>query len=245
MLLIFMYHRVFNANFPIAEDALRSHLQRIKQAFHVVLPGQVLPQNRPAVCLTFDDAYADFYFKVFPLLQEFRMPAVLAVPTKFILPSTTVTPEQRMAVAYDDAMTAGIYQQQATMCTWQELQEMATSGLVSMASHSHSHVNITQTDNLDYELQHSKQLLASHLQQEITTFVYPYGRMNRHVQHEVSRQYRYGMRIGSAVNYHWGHAGQSLYRIDAEHFWPQNRLLTRQELLKAKIKYLTNRLRSR
>lgn len=87
--------------------------------------GKALPDK--AVLLTFDDAYLSFYTRVFPLLREFRYPAVLAVVGKWI----------------DDPPVAGAqYGEKGTVPTasfptWDQVREMSASGLVEIASHSY------------------------------------------------------------------------------------------------------------
>jgi poly-beta-1,6-N-acetyl-D-glucosamine N-deacetylase len=73
-----------------------------------------------AVLLTFDDAYESFYSRVFPALRLFQVPAVLSVVTSWI-----------------ENPQAQIYKQKHLM-TWAQIREVSDSGLVTLASHSHS-----------------------------------------------------------------------------------------------------------
>ena len=87
--------------------------------------GKPLPAQ--AVLLTFDDAYLSFYTRVYPLLREFRFPAVLAVVGSWI-----DTP-QGENVQYGEKGSVP----RASFPTWGELREMAASGLVEIASHTY------------------------------------------------------------------------------------------------------------
>lgn len=91
--------------------------------------GKALPGK--AVLLTFDDAYLSFYIRVYPLLREFGFPALLAVVGKWIDDpgSASVAYGEKGGVA--DRATA------ANFTTWSQLREMADSGLVELASHTH------------------------------------------------------------------------------------------------------------
>jgi hypothetical protein len=53
------------------------------------------------------------------------------------------------------------------------------------------------------------------------------------------------MRIGSALNPGWNSNGGLLYRVNAEHFWPQGKVWSFGELVKYRLKYLSNRLRNK
>jgi poly-beta-1,6-N-acetyl-D-glucosamine N-deacetylase len=87
--------------------------------------GKPLPAK--AVLLSFDDAYLSFYTRVYPLLREFRFPALLGVVGKWI-DNPSGGP-----VLYGEKGTVP----DASFPTWSQLREMADSGLVEMASHTY------------------------------------------------------------------------------------------------------------
>jgi len=87
--------------------------------------GKPLPAK--AVLLSFDDAYLSFYTRVYPLLREFRFPAVLGVVGKWI------DDPHGGPVLYGEKGTVPY----ASFPTWSQLREMADSGLVEMASHTY------------------------------------------------------------------------------------------------------------
>ncbi|MBF0503821.1 MAG: poly-beta-1,6-N-acetyl-D-glucosamine N-deacetylase PgaB [Candidatus Omnitrophica bacterium] len=70
------------------------------------------------VLLTFDDGYATFYDFVFPLLKEYKIPSLLAVVSGWLDKKPLVVRQKLM--------------------TWDQLKEVAHSGLVEIASHTHS-----------------------------------------------------------------------------------------------------------
>jgi len=73
-----------------------------------------------AILMTFDDAYESFYKTVFPLLKIYRCPSVLAVISNWI-----DTPPKDPAIEKHKFMN------------WSQLREVAQSGMVEIASHSH------------------------------------------------------------------------------------------------------------
>jgi len=87
--------------------------------------GKPLPDK--AVLLTFDDAYLSFYTRVYPLLREFRYPALLGVVGKWI------DEPQGAAEQYGEKGSVPA----ASFPTWGQLREMAASGLVELSSHSY------------------------------------------------------------------------------------------------------------
>lgn len=73
-----------------------------------------------AVLMTFDDAYDSFYRNVFPVLKLYKCPAVLAVVTGWV-DNPPVEPEYHKK-----------------FMTWDQLREVASSGLVKIGSHSNN-----------------------------------------------------------------------------------------------------------
>lgn len=227
-LLIPMYHRVLLPSHPNATSAFRRHLEDIIQQFPVVIPGQQLTAPL-SVCLTFDDAYEDFYTHVYPLLRTFGLRAVLGIPTGYIEETVSETP------AFP-----------APLCSWDMLREMVVSGHVIPASHSHTHPHLSRCRDLwEAECVASKQNLSTRLGVSVDTFIYPYGDMSRSLHRFIQSHYTYDMRIGGASNRSWRGQGGLLYRVDAEHWWPEGRSMNADELRRAKRRYWWNRVRGK
>lgn len=224
----------------------QSHIRFLSENYPVALPGDPLTAGKITVCLTFDDAYFDFYHYVFPLLCELKIKALLAVPVKYIIERTTVDDSSRLQVPYDEAMNEGVYQEKAPFCTWTELTQMAESGYVEIASHSYSHGVLTDSNaDLEDEIVRSKALLEKMLQREVTTFVYPYGKVNREAHLLASRHYRFTMRIGSALNKDWDNGRRMIYRVNADRLPEPMYPLRMRNLLKYFLKYFSNTVRGR
>ena len=247
MLLILMYHRAAPPHLGLGNppEVLESHFATLRTRANIVLPGEPLPPRRLNVCLTFDDAYADFYFRVFPLLKKHSLRAVLAVPTAFILDGTTRDPEARLAVPQLAAMQANTFREQAPFCTWPELREMQSAGCVQMASHSHHHPDMRRPDtDVDFECLHSRQLLETNLGRSVDTFVYPYGSVNARAHQSVSRHYQYGIRVGAAFNHAWQPRHQPLCRVGADNVPDIASRLGIRQLAGFSLKMLGNQLRA-
>ncbi|MBM3524478.1 MAG: poly-beta-1,6-N-acetyl-D-glucosamine N-deacetylase PgaB, partial [Alphaproteobacteria bacterium] len=78
-----------------------------------------------AVLLTFDDGYESFYTRAFPVLKAMNLPAVFAVVTGWLRPPFG---EQ---VMFGDTPTS-----RTKFVSWEELREMADSGLIEIAAHT-------------------------------------------------------------------------------------------------------------
>lgn len=241
-LLILMYHRISDTTRQGTLEHFRSHLESIVQKWPVVLPGERLtsPMN---VCITFDDAYYDFYHYVYPLLRSMNIKAVLGVPTDFIQERTQVAPQTRLSVPYPLALEPPFHQEKSPLCTWEELAEMADSSHVALASHSASHCHLSRDRcDLDQELAKSKSIIEQKCFTRVNTFIYPFGNLSRSLAKQVSKHYSYSMRIGGAMNSGWS---PLLYRVDAEQFWPTNQPIKKQQLAQLYWRYWFNRVRGK
>jgi len=99
--LILSYHRVVGSveleakrglpTLNIGQDTFRKHLEVLSETHRIarldealeVLAGKRSAQDDLAV-LTFDDGYRDVYEHAFPVLRDFKAPAVVYVPSGFI-----------------------------------------------------------------------------------------------------------------------------------------------------------------
>lgn len=244
MLLILMYHRVHGMGG--GQIALCQHLRSLVTRYPVVLPGQRLEEGKLSVCLTFDDATVDFYHLVYPILQELELTAVVGVPTAFIEQHTTLNMDARLDLQSLHVMGAGYSASDGALCTWTELAEMQASGRVCCAGHGHHHESMADGEtDVDAEVDQSFETLERKLGVQPDTFIFPYGSVNLRALQAVGRRFRYAMRIGGAVNRGWGNPGEFLYRVDAEHFWPQGRLWTFRSMLFWRLKWGVNRMRGK
>jgi biofilm PGA synthesis lipoprotein PgaB len=85
------------------------------------------PLPEKAILLTFDDGFESMYTKVFPLLKQFNYPALIAIVGDWIQ-----TPENQ-PVQFGDKQIP-----RAQFINWDQVREMVKSGLIEVASHTHS-----------------------------------------------------------------------------------------------------------
>ena len=209
MLTCMMYHHINSDKYSNSLSMFSDHLTTILENYVPVLPGDTLAKN--SLCLTFDDAYFDFYYYVFPLLKKYDVKALLAVPSDFILDDTPALDKERLLFSHDQCFANKI-----SFCTYKELKEMSDSGLVKIASHSCSHANLTGIVDLNYEIAKSKSRLSKQLDITVDSFVLPYGKYNAQVLAECHKHYRYVFRIGNGFNQNFNGVNGLIYRIDAD-----------------------------
>jgi peptidoglycan/xylan/chitin deacetylase (PgdA/CDA1 family) len=215
MLIAPLYHKIGNGKYANSLKKLEQHLAYVAVHFPTVLPGNLLPKGT-SVCLTFDDAFFDFYHLIFPLLQKYSLKALLAVPTAYIPESTDLPSQKRLKKVATFPDKAPPIPSPA-FCTWKELRVLSQSPLIQIASHSLHHSPLTSKHvDLESELFLSKKLLEKKLSIPITSFVYPFGLFNQKTQVLAKKHYKYIFRIGNAQNISWENTNQLLYRINAD-----------------------------
>ncbi len=169
--LILAYHLVqggthFRVDLPAT--SFRRHLEYLKAHARPVSLQTAVTQlesretddfDITSVVLTFDDAYLNFYTTAWPLLQEYQIPCTLYVPVHFV----------------EGKISAPLQGASLPPCSWQQIREMTGSGLVSIGSHTLSHVNLRETSAADArrEIVDSKKELQQKLGVPNSSFAYP------------------------------------------------------------------------
>jgi peptidoglycan/xylan/chitin deacetylase (PgdA/CDA1 family) len=239
-----MFHRVHDESQNYNYQQFAQYLSYLKQHYPIVVPGDKLPPKGVAICLTFDDAYYDFYHYVFPLLRQHQTKAILAVSPHYIVEGTNLNAHERLAVPYPQGMQDNLHQLKVPFCTWKELKEMAETPHVLFASHGYQHENLADKNaNFIQEISASKGILERKLGTNVHYFIYPYGKMSRFAHRMVSKTYDYGFRIGSSLNHGWDQKRKMIYRIDADPLWTQMRPIDNRLIRQLSLKYWLNRLR--
>lgn len=239
-LLVLMYHRAHAGRFGNPVAILDAHFAQIARNYSNVLPGQRLHGEKLNVCLTFDDAYFDFYDQVFPLLRRHQLRAVLAVPTAFIAEKVSMEKSGRSSMESDAAFADPT---RSGFCTWNEIQEMVASGHVSIAAHGHTHCRLDAPSNgWATEIEAPRMILNERSGQVVDSFVFPFGRFSRASLSYACDRYSHVFRIGDAINRGWK---RMLYRVKADEMKSPNSLFSPAKLTRYRTRYFWNRLRGR
>ena len=128
----------------------------------------------PSVVLTFDDGFRDMYENAWPRLREAAMPSTLYLATAFV--GGTMHWDGSTAKAAGPALT------------WAQIEEMTSSGLVTVGAHTHNHV---RPERLTVEeLEKCDAAIASRLGTSPRHFTYPWGIPVPAMEGELRRRYR-------------------------------------------------------
>jgi hypothetical protein len=238
-LLVLMYHRARAGAHGNAPEMLDAHFALVAKYYQNVLPGEDLASGRLNVCLTFDDAYFDFYARVFPLLKKHGLRAVLAVAPLFVRETIEAPIGERMGLSVDEAFAQPA---RGGFCTWGELCEMVRSGRVQIAAHGYSHCRLDKADtDLTGEIEVPQRMLADRLGAPVESFAFPYGRYSAPALRRTRARYRHVFRIGGASNASWSR--RLLYRVDADRMEAPESPFAPARLMRYRARYFWNRLR--
>jgi peptidoglycan/xylan/chitin deacetylase (PgdA/CDA1 family) len=106
----------------------------------------------PGFVLTFDDGYQDNYTHAFSILQKLSVQALVYLVTERIGAEGFLS--------------------------WEQIQAMSASGLVTFGSHTHTHRHFVRREtyqNLEEELMRSKELIETQTKKSCEHFAWPWG----------------------------------------------------------------------
>lgn len=224
-----MYHQIHHPSNPLRLQRFEQHLKALKEWAPLVVPGDQNTTNSLRLCLTFDDAYYDFYAEVWPRLQHYKIPAVLAVPVGFIPEHATRSAAERLQTPYPEGLATPAPTD--VLCSWDELRQMQQQGLhIACHGYWHKAMNTTLSPEHFYtESAQAKEKLFKKLNVSVDSFMFPFGDWEKQWIAPLQEHFRYLFRIGHAMNQQWEQP--MLHRIDADPYWLNGRLPTANDLL--------------
>lgn len=141
------------------------HVLSVSKAIGLLENGQELPAK--TILITFDDGYKDNYDYVFPVLKKYGFSATIFIATDSVGNVRTTTKGITLPIL-----------------NWQQIKEMADSGIVEFFPHSHTHLklDLISDEDVRYEVHTSKNILENELGKKMVNFAYPFGRSNQKVR---------------------------------------------------------------
>jgi peptidoglycan/xylan/chitin deacetylase (PgdA/CDA1 family) len=192
---VLIYHRVgggSGSEVDLDPEVFREQLELLGERHDVIdldaavgrLGQSDTTTDRDAVVLTFDDGTADFCDVVVPALVEAGIPATLYTATHFI-------------------DTGEPFPWGAPPASWAGLRDARSTGLVTIGSHTHTHVLADRTDPdvFAHELDRSIGLIREHLDVDVRHFAYAKAlRGSGRTEAAVRARFRSAAGAGNRVN---------------------------------------------
>lgn len=167
------YHRVADEHpnaWTISTDRFKAQVEWLRERYEIIslLEAQQRmgsPANRtPAVCITFDDGYADNCRAATPWLIEQRVPFTYFVSTQHVLEGLPFKHDVRLG-------------RPLAPNTPDQIRELAAAG-VELGAHTRRHVDlgaVTDEATLHDEIVGSKRDLETLIGRAVRYFAFPYG----------------------------------------------------------------------
>jgi peptidoglycan/xylan/chitin deacetylase (PgdA/CDA1 family) len=180
---ILIYHQIdagLGREMEVTLEAFESHIAWLAANYRVVgLEEAITRRSEPdasrMVVISFDDGYEDVHRLAFPRLRESGLPFTLYLTTEPIESQRPLRPGGR-----------------ADPLTWDQINTMISSGLVTVGAHTHTHPDLrgATADQAIEELETSNQLLGHRTGVSPRHFTYPWGRWSEAVDPIVRRCYQ-------------------------------------------------------
>ncbi len=167
---VIMYHELckgkpaYDQMFFIGEADFEEHIKYISSSLIPVTCDEYIQRvknntikSKKYVHITFDDGYLSNYTIAFPILKKYNVPATIFINTN--------------TVGTDNHLT------------WQQINEMQETGLITIASHCMGHPDLVNTDyeTILAELNNSKSIIESNTGKSCDYIAYPYGNVNENI----------------------------------------------------------------
>lgn len=180
----------------ISPSAFYHQIDFIRSNFSVIRLNEIketmtVQESSKKVVITFDDAFNDFYEFAYPLLDKFKIPSTVFVPTGSI-------------GEFNDWDFPFHKCHKRSVMNANQLQELHKTKLVDFGSHSIDHLTMSKLPvyEMRRQLAGSKNTLEDLFSTSVTMFAYPYGRLGDFSPLTTRVLSETGYEIG--VTAHWG-----------------------------------------
>jgi peptidoglycan/xylan/chitin deacetylase (PgdA/CDA1 family) len=185
-LVILLYHRVGagDREIDLSAEAFDRQLAWLVANTRVRSLEDALASGGGGVVITFDDGFRDFHQHALPALVRHRVPAVLYLATGLVGDGDGARP---------DALT------------WEGLRDAVSTGLVTVGSHTHSHLDLRRAseEEAEEEMRRSKELVEGRLGVPCRHFGYPFCVGSRDADRVARRVFD-----SAALGWHTNRAGR-------------------------------------
>ncbi len=164
--------------------ALRAQLESVRRrGLDVLHPPALLdaPDDGPAVSLTFDDGYANFYTEAFPILLDLGFRATVLI-----------VPGLCGGRADWGGQPASFLDRE--LMSWSQIEELSRARIVFGAhSMTHKPLPALSFERAKAETLESKRRIEDRIGRNVETFAYPYGAASAALEQVVAEHFRAGL----------------------------------------------------
>ena len=193
--LALMYHLILDEPYSSLESLfvrpseLEGHIQALIEAgYTFIFADEYGYSDEKTVIMSFDDGYLDNYTEMFPIIKKYNVKVTVFMISAYIGGADYLTKDM--------------------------ITEMASSGLVSFQSHTHSHIALDSAgaDTMRDEFATSKRILEEITGREVKALCYPSGRYNENAMSVASEYFDFAYTTVSTLSTQ-GYPAMSLPRF--------------------------------
>ncbi len=180
-LVVLLYHRVGGGSRSEIDMSVRvfdRQVRYLRRHYRIVSLDDVVQvgarrtmgtTRQDTIAITFDDGCAETYDVVYPILQQYGIPATIYIPAMYI--------EEQRPLDFGAYRGVGPAVRPRPL-SWDQIMEMVHSNLVTIGAHTYSHADLSRTsvEEAKRELEDCDQLIESRLGFRPKHFAYPWGR---------------------------------------------------------------------
>lgn len=202
---IVMYHDIADeVRYPlqVTLSTFENQISQLSAIGDVVPLGDVnedflSTRSEPVFCVTFDDAFASFYSRAYPIMEKMKVPSTLYVPTQFVFEDGG-SPMRNLDSTFKSMTPA-------------QLEELVKQPYVSVGSHTHSHSDLRKmpASQIKEEFRISDSYLES-IGMMTRSFAYPMGLYDKRVVELVEEYYSEALTVDSGL---WSGSAIRKYEI--------------------------------
>lgn len=175
MSIIFAYHSISTRNYKhaVRPEQFQAQVNYLKKHFDLCTVSELLEliqsgkgNDNKLAAITFDDGTHDIYEHAYPIVKVSNIPITIFIST-----------------AYIDQGTNVLQGAELSFLTWEELNEMFTTGHIEVQSHTHTHPHLTKLsdDQIEREYVTSKTIIEKRFGNTSTVLAYPKGDHDKRV----------------------------------------------------------------
>jgi peptidoglycan/xylan/chitin deacetylase (PgdA/CDA1 family) len=197
--LVLCYHAVGDAvnQLTVSPERLERQLRGLARRGYVPDLASNVVRSEPSrrrVVVTFDDGYRSVRKQAAPVLRHLGVAATMFVTTEFV--------GRAVGVAAGDSLDS-------TAVSWDDLRALADEGW-EIGSHTLTHPRLTAlgAQEVRMEVCESKARIEAELGRPCSSFAYPWGLVDEHVEHAVRRAgyevaFTVPRRMGLPLTFQW------------------------------------------
>ena len=182
------------------------------------------------IILTFDDGYKDINTHALPILKEYNFKAICFIVSNHIGKNNIWDKHHKK------------YQKKELMSK-RDINEWLNNDML-IGSHSHNHFNLSKLDNneLNTEINLSKDVLQETFSTKVSSFCYPYGKIDYHLHSIVKKSYDYAFTTNRSRYIYAKHDPHLLPRIDMGRNTSKFKIFLKLKTFYEDIKFIKNEI---